>query len=89
MTVTSITMPRKPQTTRNPIVEPIDTAEEPKKTKQVPVRFSIAELSQLESIADALGLDNSSFLRMMYRENIHRYRQRVDAINEESKNTLG
>lgn len=47
-------------------------------SQQINTRVSLSLLRELEYVAEGLGLDVSSFIRMLITENIHVYRARVD-----------
>ena len=52
------------------------------KRKQYNVGFPIADAGRIDACADALGLDEANFLRMVVRENLPKYEERARAIRQ-------
>lgn len=53
--------------------------------KQINFRAPNDLASELEDVAEALGLDVSNLVRMVLRENLAQYRERADRIRQQKK----
>ena len=74
-----------PKRSGKPAEEPQGDEEKLSTGRQIGVRFTKTDVAEIERIAKALGLEDSSLIRMIVKENLHIYRRRVEDIEKHAE----